>query len=137
MVGLGGRQPEASLSVSSTAMNRKFGNDSTSTQSKLNLMRKSPGKRPFPNKHLSESAVESFRAATRDPPSKLAGLPFAAYKRAENKTVPAPIPDRSTVSASPVDKKPVDTAKAPLKRRRVPSGMAQSFFFLHLYSQFW
>ena len=130
---MGGRQPETSLSVSSTTMNRKFGNDSTSTNSKLILLMKSFRKRPSPtNKRLSESAVESFRTATRDPPSKLAGLPFAAYKRAENKTVPAPIPGRSIISASPVDKNPVDTAKAPLKRRRVPSGMAQ-FSFLPIY----
>lgn len=81
-----------------------------------------------PPKRLSESAVaDNIRPATRDLPSKLAGLPFDRYKRAESKSVPASEPGRSTVSASHVVKNFDDKAKAP---QRVPSGMSQ-FFLLH------
>ena len=112
-------------------MNRNLGNDSASpVHAKLSLMRKSTGKRPpLPRKRLSESAAtESIRSATRDPPSKLAGLSFGAYKRAGSKTVPAS--GRSMASISPVDKNPFDKAK----RRRVLSGMAQIFFSPFIFS---
>lgn len=63
---------------------------------------------------------------------------FDAYKRTESKTVPVSDPGRSMESASSVGKKIVDKAKAPPKRRRMPSGMNGSIlFFLHLRSQFW
>lgn len=132
MGGLGGRQPASSQSGFSTTTNKKLGNDPASPEiAKLKLMRKSSGMKPPPfyNKRRSESAVaDSILPTTRDPPSKLAGLPFDAYKRAENKTVPAFDPGQSMVSASPVDK------RFPPKPRRVLSGMVQSFF-LDLYSQ--
>jgi hypothetical protein len=137
MGGLGGRQRGASLSVFSTTKNRKSGNDSASPINvKPKLMRKSSGMKPppFPKKILSNSAMaESFRPATRDYPSKLAGLPLDAYKHGESKTVPASDPDRSVVSA-PVNKKFVDTAKAPPKRQRVPSGITQFFFSPFIFS---
>ena len=118
-----GRQ---TLSVSSTTMNRKLTNETASVNARLKLMRKSSGMRPppLPKRIQSHSAMaESIRPASRDPPSKLAGLPLDAYKRGESKTVPASEPGRSVVSASPVEKKLVDSAKAPLMRQRVPSGM--------------
>jgi len=125
MGGLGGRQPGASLSTSSTT---RLGNDSASPiNAKLNLMRKSSGMKPPPflRKGLSKSAMtESTRP---DPPSKLAGLPFDAYKRAESKTVSAFDPGRSMVSAPPIDKKLVDKGKATLMGRRA-SGMTLFFF---------
>lgn len=130
---MGGRQTGASLSISSTTMNRKSGNDTASPiHPRLKLMRKTSGMKPPPppKRRLSNSAMaESIRPATRDPPSKLAGLPLDAYKRGESKTVPASDPGRSVVSAPPVDKKLVDKTKAPLKRRRVLPGMIQFFFF--------
>ena len=96
---------------------------------KPNLMRKSSGMKPpqFPKKNLSKSALaESIRPGTRDPPSKLTGLPFDAYKRSQSKTVPVSDPGRSVVSTSPVEKK---FDKASIKHRRVPSSMTQFFFF--------
>ena len=98
MNGLGGRQPEASMSTSSTIMNRRLGSDSAVPR-RFALARKSTD---------SSRIIGNF--------GKLAGLPFGADKRAESKTVLA------SDSASPVD-------KAPLKRRRVPSGMTRLFFF--------
>ena len=70
--------------------------------------------------------ADGILPTTRDPPSKLAGLPFDAYKRAENKTVPASDPGQSMVSASPVDK------RLPPKPRRVISGMIQFFFSIYI-----
>jgi hypothetical protein len=140
MGGLVGWQPGASRSVSSTTMNRKSGNDSASPiNAKLKLMRKSSGMKPppLPKRSLSNSAkmAESTQPVIRDLPSKLANLPFDAYKGGESKKVPASQPGRSVVSASPIDKKLVDKVKA-LKREQVPSGMTQ-FHFFHLYPQSW
>ena len=127
---MGGR---ASLPVSSTTMNRKSGDNSASPiNTKPKLMRKSSGMRPppFPKKNLSNSPMaESIRPATRDPPSKLSGLPFDTYKSAGSKTVPASDPGRSVVSASPVNNR---LAEAPLKRQRLPSGMTQFFFSIYI-----
>jgi hypothetical protein len=118
---LGSRQPSISQSVSLTTMNRKqpLSNDSTSpstsTSAKPNSPRKILAMKPPPLRLISGSAA-------RDPPSKLAGLRFDAYKRAESKSVPASDAGRSIISASPVDK-----GKAPVKHERVVSGTVQPF----------
>ncbi|KAF8811271.1 hypothetical protein BYT27DRAFT_6461950 [Phlegmacium glaucopus] len=133
--GSGGRR--ASWSVASMTMDKKqpLGASptslSTSTNTMPELLRKRTSMKPpaFPPKRSSESAAaESNRPATRDPPSKLAGLPFDTYKLAGRNTVPA-----SDLPTSPVDKPvTVDKGKAPVKHRQVPPGMAQAFASIHI-----
>jgi hypothetical protein len=111
MDGLGGRQSGASSSVSSNrkqSLNNDSISPSTSINAKPNLPRKRSAMKPPPS-----------LPAIRDPPSKLAELPFESYKR---RNAPAFDP-RSRKPASPADK-----GKAPVKLERVPSGMVQPLF---------
>jgi len=122
--GWGGMRPSQLVSSMTMGMGKKqpvgdsSTSPSTSTNAKPDLPRKISTMRPplFPPKHPFEAApAESNRLATRDPPSKLAGLPFDTYKRTKSKTVPVSDAGRSMVPVSPVDK-PVDKGKAPVKQ---------------------
>lgn len=126
MGGLDGRQHRASLSVSSTTMNRNQPLDMP------DLPRNTLSMKPPPFSPKSLVVAESSQPRARDPPSKLAGLPFGAYKRPESKTVPPSPSVRSILlSVSPVGK-PVDKGKASIKRRRVASGTVQPSSFIHI-----
>ena len=132
MGGLAGRPLGASLFSS----NRKHSDPifpSTSTNKEPSLLAKRfPMKFPPSPKRSSQSAVaEGNQPPTRDLPSKLAGLPFHTYKRADGKTVVASDSGRSKVP-SPIYKF-VGKGKVPLKHR-VASGIVLPLTAIFIFS---
>ena len=105
---MGGKQSGVYVAVPLPTMIRKrLGNSSTSPSTSTNVKPKnSPMKPPpfLPNR--PSEVAERSQPVTLDLPSKLIGLPFDSYKRAERTS-------------------PVARGKVPIDGRRVPSGMSQ------------
>ena len=129
---LGSRQPSTSQSVSLTTMSRKqpSSNGSISPSTSTNAKPYSPRKILL----MKPPPLRLSGSVARDIPSKLAGLRFDAYKRADSKSMPASDAGRSMVFASPVDKR-----KASVKHERAVSGTVQPlspFIFLVMVKDF-